>query len=79
MIKRTEQSVITFPTTTQAMAMESCCEKEGIPGRLIPLPSKISAGCGLAWKTKMECRESVLDVMERYHISWEAIYTLELR
>lgn len=43
--------VITFDTTAEAMAMESFCEKYEIPGRLIPLPGEISAGCGLAWKT----------------------------
>ena len=26
----------------------------GIPGRLIPLPREISAGCGLAWRMRLE-------------------------
>jgi hypothetical protein len=42
--------VITFHTTAAAMAMESFCEKRNIPGRLIPVPREISAGCGLAWR-----------------------------
>ena len=42
--------VISFDTTTQAMAMETECRRLGIPGRLIPLPKEISAACGLAWR-----------------------------
>ena len=41
--------ILTFKTTTAAMAMERKCA-EGIPGRLIPLPGEISAGCGLSWR-----------------------------
>ena len=49
MIKKTEKLVITFYTTTDAMAMERLCKETGADGRLIPVPRAISAGCGLAW------------------------------
>lgn len=39
-----------FTPTTAAMAMEDYCHEQKIPGRLIPLPQEISAGCGLAWR-----------------------------
>lgn len=42
--------ILTFKTTTAAMAMEKKCTAENIPGRLIPLPGEISAGCGLSWR-----------------------------
>lgn len=42
--------ILTFKTTTAAMAMEKKCAASGIPGRLIPLPGEISAGCGLSWR-----------------------------
>ena len=47
---RTKQNyhLLTFHTTTAAMAMEDYCHEHGIPGRMIPLPQEISAGCGLA-------------------------------
>ena len=49
---RTKQNyqILTFYTTTAAMAMEDYCHEQKIPGRLIPLPQEISAGCGLAWR-----------------------------
>ena len=46
--------IITFKTTTAAMAMEDYCHEHGIPGRMIPLPQEISAGCGLAWRMRPE-------------------------
>lgn len=30
--------------------MEKQCGLNGIPGRLIPVPREITAGCGLAWR-----------------------------
>jgi hypothetical protein len=42
--------VLTFRTTTAALSMERFCQDRKIPGRLIPLPVQVSAGCGLAWR-----------------------------
>ena len=44
--------VLSFRTTVEAMAWEKHCEVEHIPGRLIPLPRELSAGCGLAWRMR---------------------------
>ena len=51
---RTKQNyhLLTFHTTTAAMAMEDYCHEQKIPGRLIP--QEISAGCGLAWRMSPE-------------------------
>ena len=42
--------VLSFRATVDAMAWEKHCLAEHIPGRLIPLPRELSAGCGLAWR-----------------------------
>lgn len=44
--------VLSFQTTVAAMEWEKRCMEMGIPGRLIPLPREISAGCGLAWRMR---------------------------
>ena len=44
MIKKTEKVVITFYTTTDAMAMEQVCKEGCVDGRLIPVPRTITAG-----------------------------------
>lgn len=32
------------------MEMGAFCRDSGIPGRLIPVPRQLSAGCGIAWR-----------------------------
>lgn len=46
--------VLTFATTDTAMAIERYCMQHNIPGRHIPVPSQISAGCGIAWRMTTE-------------------------
>lgn len=78
MRKKTKQLVITFSTTTAAMAMEKRAQEMEIFGRLIPLPSEISAGCGLSWKTKPEEKEKMLVFLEEEKLKWETMHELEL-
>lgn len=66
--------VITFSKTTEAMAFEKRCMAEGIPGRIIPLPVIISAGCGLAWRMTEEDYSRYSDSIKGY----EGVYTLEM-
>lgn len=42
--------VLTFYTTSAVMELEAFCKQNGIPGRLIPVPRELSAGCGIAWR-----------------------------
>ena len=46
--------IISFSTTTSAMAAERFCLERELPGRLIPIPREINSGCGLAWKALPE-------------------------
>lgn len=73
MIRRQTMLVITFPTTTEAMAMEQICKTTGAPGRLIPVPREISAGCGMAWCAKPETEDTLRKLMEHSGIHPEAI------
>lgn len=68
MIKKELKLVITFHTTTEAMAMEKACKEFGADGRIIPVPRSISAGCGLAWCAKPESLDNLKDLMEKQGI-----------
>ena len=74
MIRKTEKLVITFYTTTEAMAMERLCRERMAPGRLIPVPRQISAGCGLAWCADPGCEEALTDLMRRGGITHQEIH-----
>ena len=57
MRKKVITTVVTFSTTTAAMKMEKTAKEAKFPGRLIPVPSEISAQCGLAWKCVEQSEE----------------------
>lgn len=73
---KTPKLVITFPTTTAAMAMEAAC-KEG-RGRLIPIPGELSGGCGLAWCAKPALEDALLALMAEQNISWQQKQIIKL-
>ena len=66
--------VVTFHTTADAMAMEKTCREQDVPGRLIPVPRAISAGCGLAWSAPPESEELVGAAMARVGLEPEAMH-----
>lgn len=74
MIKKTEKLVITFHTTTEAMAMERICKELSADGRLIPVPRAISAGCGLAWCASLDSEGALQELMQAQGISYQGIH-----
>ncbi len=74
MIRKTEKLVITFFTTTDAMAMERICKQEKADGRIIPVPGSISADCGLAWCASPSSQDSLRLLMERSGLRFQGIY-----
>lgn len=69
-------TVVTFGTTTQAIAMERGCKKTGFEGRLIPVPREISASCGLAWKCAEQGEEETDSYMKEQDLEYERIYRI---
>ena len=68
-------TVVTFGTTTQAIAMERECKKTEFAGRLIPVPREISASCGLAWKCGLGEEETTF-YMKEQDLEYEKIYRI---
>ena len=78
MLKKKPTLIITFATTTQAMAMEKFCSQQNLPGRLIPVPREITAGCGLSWKAAPEDQEGLVAALTEAGMKWERCYILEV-
>ena len=70
--------VIAFDTTSQALAAEKLFTESGLPGRMIPIPSQITAGCGLAWKAEPEQRSALCGALEKADIRYSACRILEM-
>lgn len=78
MREREMRLVVTFATTTQAMAMEQYCKMQGLKGRIIPVPRQIHAGCGLAWSAPAGEGEVLKASLSQSGLVWEQWQELEL-
>ena len=70
--------VVTFSTTAAAMEAERRCQELGLPGRIIPVPREITAGCGLAWKAPPESEEQIRTIFQAEGLAWAAMEVLML-
>ena len=70
--------IVTFHTTTAAMAMERVCTAAGLPGRLIPVPREITAGCGMAWSAPPEAKGELEAFVQANNITTAGWYELIL-
>ena len=66
--------IVTFVNTTDAMKMEAVCEERKVPGRMIPVPKVISAGCGLAWCSAPENEDVIREVLNFAGLKEQAIH-----
>ena len=78
MRERSEKCVVAFHTTAGAMAMEAACRERGVPGRLIPLPRSISAGCGLCWAGPPETRPAIEALVVEKRLDVDGLYAVIL-
>lgn len=70
--------VLTFPTTAAAMACEELCGRAGLPGRMIPVPGQISAGCGLAWKAAPQDQDALVSALAEADVAVEGADVIEM-
>lgn len=68
--------IMTFHTTTAAMAMEKACAARGLPGRLIPVPREIASGCGMAWSAPPDSREALEQAAQNEGIAIAGVYQI---
>ena len=71
-------TVVTFPNTTSALAMEAACKEASIPGSIIPVPNQITAGCGFAWRADAGARERIEGFLAERELTFSQVYTIEL-
>lgn len=73
MRQKEEKGIVTFPTTTAALAMEKAAKELNLPGRLIPVPVSITASCGLAWMVEVSELERVQAALTGHELQFSAV------
>ncbi|MGN0736364.1 MAG: DUF3343 domain-containing protein [Anaerovoracaceae bacterium] len=76
MIEKKLRQIITFNSTTDAIAFEKFCKEKAIEGRLIPVPRNISASCGLCWSAPSEYEESINIGIEEAGLRTAGVYQM---
>lgn len=75
--KKKPAFVIAFDATSQAMAADRYLTKNNLPGRLIPVPREITAGCGFAWKAEPDAQDRLMEALKKEGIQWASTHVLE--
>lgn len=70
--------VITFSETADAMAAEKLFRERAFPGRIIPIPRQLSAGCGLSWRTDTGRKEQAEMELRKAGIHWQEMEPVRL-
>lgn len=78
MRQKQKKIVFAFASTAIAMKMEKAMKEAGAPGRIIPVPKEITAGCGLAYIAQPEEKEQIEAIMKENDIAAEIIVELML-
>lgn len=58
MLEKSEKLVAAFGSTHDALLCEQLCREADVPGRLIPIPTDITADCGLCFMMPPEEKDS---------------------
>lgn len=78
MLKTEMKILVSFNSTTDALAFEKLCKVNEIDGRMIPLPKKISAGCGIAWISPIEIKDKVKTIIKENNFKYEQMFEMEI-
>lgn len=78
MRQKENRLVVTFRSTTEAMAAEKRLKEQNVPGRLIPIPRQLSAGCGLAWSAPEGERETVIRFFGLMQLSFDQMTVVQI-
>ncbi|MBQ9068337.1 MAG: DUF3343 domain-containing protein [Eggerthellaceae bacterium] len=63
---------------SDAMAFESASKLYGIPGRVIPVPSEVDAGCGMSWSAPVDQRGDLEAAIEEHGLANAGIHVVNL-
>ncbi len=76
--KKSPRVVVTFHTTTAAMKTEQAARAHDVPGRLIPVPREITAGCGLAWSAPIEAEDALRTLLSDIGVTAQDFHHLTI-
>jgi hypothetical protein len=75
--EESQNAIVTFDSTHHAMAAEDILRLEGIALEVVPPPSNLSAGCGLALRVAVEDIPRVMEAIRSRGAAYAAVHLLD--
>ncbi len=76
--QKTPHVVVAFDTISDVMAVEEAAKEHGIPGRIIPVPTQVDAGCGMAWAAPFEKHDEVVAALQEHSLAFSSVHEVDL-
>lgn len=77
--RKTEEAlVVVFDSTASALAFADAAGGIQLPGRLIPVPRTLSAGCGISWRGVPESQSDVENLIAAEGIDDARLVVMQL-
>lgn len=77
MHRQVKTAIVTFDSTHHAMAAEDILRSAAIGLEVVPPPSNLSAGCGLALRVRLEDVPKVVDALTSRGAVYAAVHLLD--
>lgn len=61
-----EWIIVTFETEYDALQFADRCKQAKIEGRLMPIPRKLSAGCGISWRSEVFLEQTIQVLVQQH-------------
>ena len=78
MLKKELKLIVTFYTTSSAMATEKACKENNIFGQLISAPRELSSDCGIAFATDTTSRDLIEKLLKSRNIEFEKMVEIKV-
>ena len=76
MLEQKKSLIVTYFSSTEAIATEKLCSKAGIGGRIITTPRHITADCGMSYSIGIEQKDKLEKLLKDEKIKYDKIIEL---
>ncbi|MBP3201787.1 MAG: DUF3343 domain-containing protein [Lachnospiraceae bacterium] len=78
MLKKELKLIITFYTSSEAMATERICREANIDGKLISAPRDLTSDCGISFATDISNKDVIEKLLKEKKVEYEKIVEIEV-
>ena len=78
MLKKKLKLIVTFHTSSEAMATEKACKDAGIKGQLISAPRNLTSDCGISYAAEVGDKAKIEELLDSKKIEYERMVEVEV-